>query len=325
VGVHTHLELLPDWDTDCVTVVWPTAAMLDYARNSKELEQVYVAFVAELARHERLGIIVPTREACARLVETTGLPEPVFEIAEIPDIWIRDFAPLQSSAGLIKFVYDPPYARADVSRAVDRGIARYFAERGVGLRHSSIVLEGGQLVHNGAGLAIATDTIFARNPGRAPAELVAELEQLLGLERLLIVPSESIDRTGHVDGMLRFSDPHTLLVNDHDGLVGYVAFAESLERVLVQLPTTIRRVTVPYCVSELHVGDWHDARGSYNNFLLTRNHAYVPIFGGAADQRAIACFTALFGDRVSFIEASAVSTHGGVLNCISWNHRGTLG
>ncbi len=314
--------LLPDWSTSSVTLVLPTAAMYVYNEHLAALELFYADLLRELCKYEeRVTCLVPDPAHAEKMARLSGAPLEVFRVASLPDVWIRDFAPLPMHDGYVKFVYNPLYSRKKFNRQVDAALLAHLAEQGLAVRSSPIVLEGGNLVHNGAGIGIATEKIYALNRGRSRADLVRELCETLELEELVVVPCEPEDRTGHVDGMLRWVAENELVVNDY-GAVGLGAhpFGRKLARVLEQRLSGVLRTGIPYRYSDDKLNGWYDVRGNYTNFLMTRNRVYVPVYGLVEDERVAALFEERFPGRVSYVDSGVISRFGGALNCITWNH-----
>ena len=101
-------NLLPDWSTDRVSLVLPTAGMYVYNEHLAELELFYADFLRELVRYDRVVCLVESEAQARKMQRLSGIEsDGVFRIARIPDIWIRDFAPLAGARGGIKFRYAP--------------------------------------------------------------------------------------------------------------------------------------------------------------------------------------------------------------------------
>lgn len=311
------IELVPDWDTKRVLLVLPVAEMEAYDQFLPELEHFYAGFVRELARHEDVACLVPDAARAERMMRLSGLGPDHFPRAWIPDIWIRDFAPICARGRSVRFRYDPPYVSKALNQEVSQAFAALLGLRRIATRRESVALEGGNFVHNGAGIGVATRAFVARNRGQ-PA--VWRLQQALGLERLVLVPPEPGDRSGHVDGMLRFVSPELLLVNDYARIACGREFQKRLDQTLDgRLPDALR-ATLPYRWSSSRLDGWYDARGNYANFLLTGQRVYVPIYDVPEDREAEAVFECIFPGRVSYVYAAPIARYGGSLNCISWNY-----
>jgi agmatine deiminase len=312
-----RVELVPDWDTKRVLLVLPVAEMEAYDRFLPELEHFYADFVRELSRHEDVACLVPDAARTEKMMRLSGLGAEHFPHAWVPDIWIRDFAPICARGPFVRFDYEPPYVAKAINRQVSRAFGALLGLRRIATRRVSLALEGGNFVHNGARVGVATRALVARNRGRAAA---GRLQHELGLERLVLVPEGPGDRSGHVDGMLRFASPELLVVNDYARLAGGREFQRRLDEVLDgRLPYALR-VTLPYRWSSAVLDGWHDARGNYANFLQTAQRIYAPLYDVPEDREAEAVFECLFPGRVSYVYAAPIARYGGSLNCISWNY-----
>lgn len=310
--------LVPDWRMDEVTLVLPTAGMYVYNRDLSELELFYADFVTEIARHDAVRCLVEDEGQARKLERLSGLGPGVFRLAPVPDIWIRDFAPIPSTRGGIKFRYAPPHGTKKLNRAIDAAVLEHLEAEGVHIKIEDLAFEGGNLTHNGR-LGIATRKLYNRNPGRDRPEILETFRRCLGLERLVVVPIEPGDRTGHVDGMLRWIDEGRLLVNDYRGLEGAERFQRRLLEVLDRELPDVERVWLPYQWSSARRDGWYDARGNYANFLRTANRVYVPVYGAPQDAQAVELFEEIFPGQVSPVDARVVARYGGSLHCITWN------
>jgi agmatine deiminase len=294
--------------------------MYAYNQDLAALELFYADLCREIARHDELSCLVPDEAHAKKMVRLSGLDAGCFPKASLPDIWIRDFGPLVATDRYVKFRYAPAYSRKRFNAEVDAAARDYLSRQAVPMHCEELALEGGNFVHNGAGIGIATRKIFSMNRRIPRPELVRRLEQALGLKRLVVVPLEPEDRTGHVDGMLRWASEKALLLNDYSRLEWADRFRTRLTRVLERELPHVEKLLLPYCASSARRDGWYDARGNYANFLLTKNRAYVPCYGLPEDDSARRVFEGIFPGRVSCIDARPVSRYGGSLNCITWNH-----
>ena len=313
-------QAVPDWKTDAVTLVLPTAEMYAYNRDLAALELLYADLCRELARYDSVECLVPDAAHAEKMARLSGIGPEHFPLGTIPDIWIRDFAPIPVTGGLVRFRYAPRYTRREINAQIESAVRRHFGRCGQPVSAEDVALEGGNLVHNGAGVGIATERLFSSNRGTPRAEVVERIRRALGLERLILIPPEPGDRTGHSDGMLRFANERLLLVNDYTGASGNGRFLQRLERVLDRKLPDVERIRLPYPVSSEKRDGWYDARGNYVNFLLTGRRIYAPAYGLAEDAAALEVFERLFPGRVSCVDASPVARYGGSINCITWNH-----
>nr|MBA2422750.1 agmatine deiminase family protein [Chitinophagales bacterium] len=122
------------------------------------------------------------------------------------------------------------------------------------------------------------------------------------------------DCTGHADGMVRFLDKDTVLINDWSGEP--IEFQNSFEMSLHN--AGLDYIEVPYNLDQNKSNI--DATGAYINFLQMENVIILPVFGTADDEKAVKIFEEIFsGQTITTIPCKEISKLGGVLHCISWN------
>lgn len=321
------INLIPDWDTDGVILVLPSAFMNYYNEFLAELELFYADFLVEIAKHDWVTCIVPNQAYVEKMVRLTGLNEKKFDIALVEDIWVRDFAPIQSEQCYIKFVFNPTYESKSNNEFIDKSFMDYFClskvkDYDVDIMHLDLRLEGGNFTHNGKGTAIVSEKLYSQNRNKSKEEIERLLRDKLFIEKLVVVPTEPGDRTGHIDGMLRWIDSNRIIINDYQPNEPRRAkFLNKLNDSLDKNLPEGERIKIPYSPSTNRSKGWFSAEGNYINFLRTRNRVYVPIYKLPDEETVKEIFTQIFGENVSFIEAGALSKYGGAFNCITWNYR----
>lgn len=257
-------------------------------------------------------------ETCKRLTDILNKHNIPFAFLEgTKDIWCRDYMPVQTPSGkLIQFRYEPSYlndpkysdSRSDVKH-VDKvnGITPIF---------SDINLDGGNVVMYG-NKAIITDRIFSENPEWPEENLIAELANLLECE-IIIIPAykPEYDFTGHADGMMRFVDSNTVLVNNLDQ--DFVYMKNSIIKALDK--ANLNYINFPWFEHKIKDNTDH-AIGIYLNYLEVGNLIIMPIFGvdGNRDAEALAKLKEVFPDKtIETIDYNDIALTGGILNCTTW-------
>ncbi|MEL7037150.1 MAG: agmatine deiminase family protein [Cyanobacteria bacterium J06592_8] len=318
------MNLIPEWKTDTVTLVLPNILMEYYHEYLRDLDNFYANFLIEIAKHDRVICLVPDCDYVKKMVKLTNLDQSIFEIANVEDIWIRDFAPIQSDQGYLKFIYDPDYDDTLDYESFEDSFRNYLKKS---INHSgntsfiNLKLDGGNFVHNGKGTAIVTEKLYTQNPHKAKEEINQIIKAKTVIEKLVVVPTQPGDITGHIDGMLQWIDSDRILINDYQTQRNDLAsFAEKLDRCLKQQLPEVEKIKIPYFPSDQKYLGWYDEKGNYMNFLRTKNRVYVPIYNQPEDEVVQEIYTQIFGDNVSFIESGAISKYGGVLHCITWNY-----
>ena len=230
------------------------------------------------------------------------------------DIWCRDYMPVQTLSGkLIQFTYNPSYLRGNKewedSRSDVKEVCRL---NNIEALFSDINLDGGNVLICDD-RAIISDRIFSENPNRDKDELVKELTKLLECE-IIIIPTENDDMTGHADGMVRFVNKNTILVNNLEEEYKY--WRERMQKVIEKY--NLKYINMPFFVPK---DSKHplSAVGVYVNYLEVDNLIVLPVFGKEEDNQAITIIKEAFpGKAVETIDYNDVAYEGGLLNCTTW-------
>lgn len=257
-------------------------------------------------------------ETCRRLTEILDRHNVPFAFLNgTKDIWCRDFMPVQTPSGrLIQFRYDPSYLR-DSRYSDSRSDVRHVDDvNNLKPIFSVINLDGGNVVMYG-NKAIITDRVFSENPDWEKDKLKAELAKLLECE-IIIIPAykPDYDFTGHADGMIRFVDNETVLVNNLEQDFKYMK--KTITKALDS--ANLKYINFPFF--ELRIkGNSEHAIGIYLNYLEVGNLIVMPVFGvlGNKDAEALAKLKEVFPDKtIETIDYTDVALKGGLLNCTTW-------
>ena len=225
------------------------------------------------------------------------------------DIWLRDFMPVKTKSGkYVSFRYEPSYLANDSQLRTNfkTDIApNYKVET---LVYSDINLDGGNVVFSPSKeKVIISDRVFSENPSKSKSELTAKLEKLLEAS-VLIIPSLKSDMTGHADGMVRFVDENTAIVNAPMSPYG---FETKVKKALQKYGIEV--IDFPYFYSK-----GGSAVGCYLNYLETEKSIFLPVFGVDTDNEAIELAKNIFDKIIIPININEIAKYGGLLNCISW-------
>jgi agmatine deiminase len=232
------------------------------------------------------------------------------------DVWARDYMPVPTGTGaLVRFTYFPLYLR---KRAADRAsisdVDAICQAIGIHPVTSDIILDGGNLLICGK-KAILTERIFQDNSSYPREVLCEEISRLLEVEELILFPEWPGDFTGHADGMVRFVDEKTVLVND------YSQESQSFRRAMSATfdRHELKTISVPY--NPYRNKSAHDATGVYVNYLRIRDQMLFPVFGLKEDEIALGIIREAFPScQIIPIHTTEIARGGGLLNCISWNY-----
>ena len=280
-----------DWEKRSLILVDPTI-WPRYARGATDLRAVYRELV--------------------RVLHGWGAEVDILDRSAAPlAIWIRDWGCVEG----VFFRYAPDYANGLYSRAaVMRAQGTLGARLRVPCRAVPLVLDGGNLVHNGR-VAIVTEKVFRDNAHLSRSEIERTIGSL-GFERVVFIPNEPGDEIGHSDGMCRFLSKRTLLVNDY-GIASMRSFGRKLRRVLCAAKLDADLVPLPWFCRDGRSDGVPSAVGCYMNFLQLAQGVILPSFAHRKDERANELLASLVGCPVVPIDATPLAKLGGVFNCIS--------
>ena len=279
--------MIPDWETNCVLV-------------ADLLTSRHPAVAQELK-----GILT-----------TQGVA--LKEVRDCQDIWIRDAAPVQASTDdFVQFRYWPDYLRGSHEHLVT-GPSTFcglpFLKK---VKRSRLIIDGGNIVGT-TRTAILTEKVFAENPQRNRSEVEIELRRLLQVERLIFIPKEPYDAIGHSDGMVRFIDEETVVLNDYSGI--YPGLSDRLTSSLKRHGLQV--ALLPYQPEQQKTDGIDSAAGNYVNFLRVGSVFIVPSYGTPADAEGILRLQRLCPQAVvTSIPSLHLAREGGVLQCVTWTIR----
>lgn len=243
------------------------------------------------------------------------------EIIPVPtdqNEWCRDFMPVQINRDkFVRFIYKPYYLKKEPQLIFDSG--PLCESLGYDIAPCDIILDGGNVVKD-CKKAIVTEQVFKDNPG--DKDTVCNLiKNALGIDQRFIIPYDPADVTRHADGMVRFFDENTVLVNNYAASGEYSKnFIDKFYGALAAHGLNI--IQVPYYFTNDKTPDgMPSAEGSYINYLQVGNKIFLPQFGNTqTDNKAFALFERMFGKNVIPIDCLDLAKNGGgVLNCATWN------
>jgi agmatine deiminase len=331
-----------EWEPHEATwIAWPHRRD-DWPGKFAAIPWVYAEIVRHLHHAERVCILVNdsrTEERARRLLCRSALD--LRRIAFFPVVtnraWTRDYGPL--------FVRDPngaialtdwqfnAWAKYPDWQDDDAVPARIASAVGLPawqpqLRERRVVLEGGSIDVNGAGLLLTTEecllaSVQARNPGIERHELEQIFADYLGIQKVLWLGRgiAGDDTHGHVDDLARFVGPRTVVtvVEENVADVNYEPLQENLRRLRGMTdqhgkPLEIFTLPMPEPV-------WFDGQrlpASYANFYIANDRVLVPTFNDPRDRRALGILADLFpGRTVVGVHAVDLVWGLGTLHCLT--------
>jgi agmatine deiminase len=331
-----------EWEPHEATWIgWPHQRS-DWPGKFAAIPWVYAEIVRHLHRSERVRIEVQDADAerrVQRLLRRAGIDLSRVDFFAFPTDrgWTRDHGPL--------FVRDPAgqlvvadfrfngWAKYDNWQRDDAVPAR--AAEALGLRRIEpewqgrrVVLEGGAIDVNGAGLLLTTEEcllspVQARNPDLGRDDLEAVFARYLGVRKVLWLGRgiAGDDTHGHVDDLARFVGPRTVVVAaaEDPADVNYEPLQENRDRLRGMTDVDGRPLeVVPLPMPAPVVCAGQRLPASYANFYIANDRVLVPTFNDPKDRVALGILAELFpGREVVGIHAVDLVWGLGTLHCLT--------
>jgi agmatine/peptidylarginine deiminase len=305
----------------CHTLVWEEPKLFVEVVAAVESRLDVVAVVRNRAEH-RLAV---------KLLEKRRVPTERVHFVEIPHntMWVRDYGPLIALRGDGRPVpLDLDY-RLHI-RPDDDTLPRQFA-RHLKLRPVAVPLklDGGNLLSNGQGLCVATETLlYANFDGvRTERSIRGAMRKFFGATEVVFLEPLVGESTGHVDMFVTFTAPDTVVVGAYDPRQDPIN-AAVLDRNAARLaeveiagrPLRVERIPMP----DNKDGVWR----TFTNVVYANGALLMPSYpesDAQAQARAAALYRRLLPDwKLVPIDASGVAKQGGALHCVTMN-LGALG
>jgi agmatine deiminase len=331
-----------EWAPHAATwIAWPHNAE-DWPSKFQPIPWVYSEIVRHLSQVEDVNILVNDLAAEKRatvLLRRAGanLARLHFRHWATDRVWLRDSGPIfvQNSAGdtaVTNWKFNA-WAKYDNWRRDDQipqHVAKLYAmpEFRPMVGEHRLVLEGGSIDTNGAGVLLTTEEcllseIQQRNPGVSREQLEAAFAEYFGIEKTVWLHRGCAgdDTHGHIDDIARFVGENTILtaVEKNTADENHLPLAENLDRLksarnLRGEVFEVRELPMPNPV----VFDGQRLPASYANFYIANDLVLVPTFNDCHDRLALNIIAECFPEReVVGIHAVDLVWGLGTLHCMT--------
>jgi len=235
-------------------------------------------------------------------------------LPDTKDIWAVDFMPIQIRVDkFIQFDYNPDYLHKWKLPETISDVNSICNKIKLKRTPSAIILDGGNVIKTNDKV-IMCDKIFKANPTYTINQLSNMLRDFFEIDKLFFVPRQPYDDIGHADGMIRFVDNNTVIINDfsNESKQYQRAFKKALDK------TGLDWIELPYNPpSNLKS---ISAKGLYINYLQMEQAIIIPTFKSKQDEKALKVLEDVFkGRTIATVNSNEIANEGGVLNCITWN------
>lgn len=316
---------LPEWALhERLWIGFPAIRTEWGAAFDRAREQI-AAFASAIADGGRGEAVTLVTNSDADATVAHDLVERGVEVIVEPlgDVWLRDTAPIITGTGRDRraadFAFNGWGGKYLMPGDPDIG-ARMAARYGFSRDPYALILEGGGIDWDGAGLCVTTEQCLLnsnRNPDMGHGAIEAVLHEALGFTRILWL-SDGLygDHTdGHVDNLARWVAPGLLLLPEASGAddPNAAVYADAMKRAE---GFGIDIVTIP-SPGRVEVEE-EPVPASYMNFLIGNTTIALPAYGTRWDDAAASIMADLFPNhRIAQLPSDAILSGGGSFHCTS--------
>ena len=238
---------------------------------------------------------------------------------ELPDIWVRDFLPLQNAqtGELYQHFFDPRYANytPKFTDAIRRQVRGAFPHA----HPCDVRIDGGNIVltpDKKQALCLEKRTIFRKNDTTQKAHVEEELKRALGVEEILWLPQQIGDKIGHIDGYIQFLGDF-LMEGALDILDEDIVLESLLDIKSSYLLCSDHEFNIFPLPCRIDENNWLSAKGIYVNFLETSRVVFVPQFNLPEDNKVISIMKKYTRKPLVRIDCSTIAQYGGAVHCLT--------
>jgi agmatine deiminase len=334
-----------EWEPHAATwIAWPHNPE-DWPNKFQPIPWVYAEIVRHLSRVEDVHILVNDLAAERRatsLLKRGGanMARTHFHHWLTDRVWLRDSGPIfvktEDSLAVTNWKFNA-WAKYDNYRRDDQiphHVAKLYDMPEIlpGIDGKRLVLEGGSIDTNGAGVLLTTEEcllseVQQRNPGVSRQQLEQAFHNFLGIDQTLWLHRGCAgdDTHGHIDDIARFVAEDTILacIEPNTADENHLPLAENLDRLhsfrqrsAGKSAKPFKIVTLPMPSPVLFEGQRLPA--SYANFYIANSLVLVPTFNDCHDRIALNAIAACFPTReVVGIHAVDLVWGLGTLHCLT--------
>ncbi len=292
-----------------------------YAKVSGDIFDFHIAYARRIMAHDDV-LILSGPKRYTDYVRALGKDHVL--LAEMEDIWMRDFA-LSNAVAPVMFRYTAEgqggggKGQKDAD-AVQESFAKFIGKAGVEFAESDWLNDGGNFVDDSAGNVVISRK-FLRDNDLNVAEGRSAIRSLTSANHIAFIESDEQGGLEHADGVVAFVAENTVVINSY---LEDKAYAEALKADLRRsLPgVVIHEIITPYDGSRIYDERFGSACGLYTNMLVTPQRIYFPQFGITEDAIALKQLKNWTDLEIIPIMSSEVCQMGGGVRCMSWQTRG---
>lgn len=329
--------LMPaEWEPhEAVWLAWPYDE-ITFPDRVESAEDTFVDMIKALEGSERVELLVldeEMKESAREKLAAGGVKKDavIFRLTDYADVWLRDTGPIfvrDGSGGKVitKWIFNSWGGKFE-ELLKDGEIPAKIAEwKNLPLVKAGLVVEGGAVDVNGAGLCLTTEQCLLnenRNPGMTKGDVEKFLGEYLGVKKTIWLGEGLLnDHTdGHIDEVARFVSRDTIVCafEDDEDDENYATLRANYEILsaatgLDGKPFDIIKLPMPH----VRYDDGEKAPVSYTNFYIGNKVVLVPVFNDENDESALEILKECFrGRRLVPVDCSDIIYGGGAIHCMT--------
>lgn len=313
-----------EWEEQSALMLALPHKNTDWAPYLDEILSSYYELIKAVSKYQKIILLAKNNKENSRFC----LPNVELVDVSINDTWIRDYGVIcvdnSCSVKYYDFSFDAWGGKFEsaLDNAVNAKLFGLGALKGE-LEQIPLVLEGGSVDFNGAGVLLTTtECLLNANRGsRSKENLESQLKELFGLERIIWLENGAIlgdDTDSHIDTLARFTDAHTIAYAacDDESDPHYLPLSKmkaELEKTgfdLLPLP-----LPKPVMFEGRRLG------ATYANFIFINKALIVPTYGDEkADENVLNTLAKhIKGRDIIPVDARVFIRQNGSLHCSSQN------
>lgn len=332
-----------EWEPHkAIWLAWPYDEIAFPGRVTKA-EDAVVKLIAAICDSELVELLVLNDEmkqkASAKLQASgVNLGKVSFRIIEYLGGWMRDCGGLwvKNTSGkqvLINFtfnVWGGKFPDLQIDDKIPPQVGKWL---NMPVENPQLVLEGGAIEVNGAGLCLTTEQCLLnenRNGGKTKKDIEQYLADYLGIKKTIWLYEGLVnDHTdGHIDELARFVGPNKIVCayEDDPKDENYAILKNNYETLQAATnvegkPFELVKLPMPHLYfKDTPAGNVADSKApvSYTNFYIGNKVVLAAVFNDPNDQKALEILQNCFPDRkVVGIDCSDIIYGGGAVHCLT--------
>lgn len=255
-------------------------------------------------------------DTCNQITEVLGLHDitPIF-LPNTKDIWARDYMPIQvSDSKFVRYDYNPDYLKPKTYQKLKTEPNIICKSIGLKTIKTNLILDGGNVIKSSNHVIMTDKVIIENRETYAKEKLLAVLQNLFEVDHVVLIPWDKEEPYGHADGMVRFINDETVLIQDYYNDYG-ARFKDNFFGALDKVGLSF--FEMKFDGETVDENSW-----SYMNFLQTKDIILLPSYGIPEDNQALEQIKKYYPDyaqnKIAQIDWNEMISGGGGLNCISW-------